>query len=167
MALTTYAPVCETGAGSIPHDLVLLWQFKDYLDVLCAQSDIALRFRPRRYRFSDFVAVRLYALLAGCSTHRAAETLNAAFSARLAAEGKFHRRTYRDGKRCHRVVSHQTDVDKLFRRLSERDARTIFGGVLDALVQEITARVGRRRSWKFIADNTKYPYLASGIPASI
>ena len=165
MATTISVPVYETGAGSVPNDLVLLWEFKDYLDEMCARTDIARRFRPRRYRLSDFIAVRFYALLGGFSTHHAAETLNAAFSARLAGEGKFRPRGFQDGARRRRVVPHQTDVDKFFRRLSERDVSTIFGGVLDAWVQEITKRLGKRRAWKFIADNTKYPYYGKRNPA--
>jgi hypothetical protein len=164
MSLTSSAPVCETGAGSIPNDLDLLWKFKDYLDELCARTDIARTFKPRRYQLSDFVIVRFYAQVANLSTHHAAETLNATFTARLMVEGKFHRKVFQDGKRCRRVVPHQTDVDKFFRRLSERDVRTIFGGVLDAWVQEITAQVGTRRAWKFIADNTKFPYYGKRDP---
>ncbi len=164
MSLTSSLPVCETGAGSVPNDLVLLWEFKAYLDELCARTDIALRFRPRRYQLSDFVAVRFYALLANCSTHHAAETLNTAFTASLMAGGKYQPQLFRDGARRRRVVPHQTDVDKFFRRLSERDVRTIFGGVLDAWVQEITANVGQRRAWKFIADNTKFPYYGKKDP---
>ena len=115
---TISVPVCETGAGSIPNDLFLLRQFEDYLDTFCARSDIALDYRPRRYQFSNFIAVRFYALLANCSTHHAAETLNAAFSATLAAEGRFRCKNYQDGKRWRRVVPYQTDVDKFLRRLS-------------------------------------------------
>jgi len=46
MATTISVPVYETGAGSVPNDLVLLWEFKDYLDEMCARTDIARRFRP-------------------------------------------------------------------------------------------------------------------------
>jgi hypothetical protein len=165
MSTTTITPVCETGVGSAPNDLDLLWQFKDYLDELCARTDVAATFQPRQYKFSDYVLVRFYAEMAHLSTGYASKTLNADFSARLAAEGKFTPYTYKDGKRHRRVVPHQTDVDKFFRRLSERDVKTIFGGVLDAWVQAITAKVGKNRSWKFIADNTKFPYYGKRDPS--
>jgi hypothetical protein len=164
MSLTVSTPVCETGSGSIPNDLEILWEFKDYLDELCARTDVAATFKPRRYQFSDFVLVRFHALLTHSSTHYSAETLNADFSARLAAIGQFVPRAYKDGMRHRRIVPHQTDVDKFFRRLSERDVKTIFGGVLDAFVQAITAKVGKKRSWKFIADNTKFPYYGKRDP---
>ena len=164
MAITTVMPVCETGTGSSPNDLDLLWEFKAYLGALCSRTDIAHCFKPRRYQFSDFVLVRFYALLANRSTHYAAETLNADLSARLTAEGLFYPFRYQDRKRRRRVVPHQTDVDKFFRCLTERDVRTIFGGVLDAWVRAIANRVGRGRTWKFIADNTKFPYYGKKDP---
>ncbi len=69
---------------------------------------------------------------------------------------------YSDGVRKRRLVPHQTEVDKFFRKLSEKDVHFIFGNILNRLNQEIR-RLGIWGSkMRLLVDNTEYPY--SGKP---
>ena len=62
------------------------------------------------------------------------------------------------GRRKRRVVPHQTEIDKFFRRLTERDIKNLPGGMLDALNLFIFRKIAPRRTWKIAADNTRFPY---------
>ncbi|MHA1775905.1 MAG: hypothetical protein DRO88_11845 [Promethearchaeia archaeon] len=75
---------------------------------------------------------------------------------------------FSDGVRKRRLVPHQTDVDKFFRRLSEKDIHFIFGNILNRLNQEIRRWTIRGSKMRLLVDNTKYPsYLKLQPPIEV
>lgn len=71
------------------------------------------------------------------STTYAAEFLNRMFTRHYIKSKQLYVKNYNDRKRKHRLVPHQTDVDKFFRLLSGSDVHFIFGNLLSYINQKI------------------------------
>ncbi|WP_457557356.1 hypothetical protein [Candidatus Harpocratesius sp.] len=89
------------------------------MESLVGQTGIAKIFKPRLYSYSDFILVKLYAMVTKQSTTYASEFLNHYFVRHYYRSKFFIIKEFRDGVRKRRLVPHQTDVDKFFRLLSE------------------------------------------------
>ena len=102
-----------------PKDIFLLKKFKSLVNRSVQGLEIAKKFKPRMYTYADFILVKLYAITEKMSTEWASETLNAEFSFQI--EQRYHRKlkTFTDGIRRRRMVPHQTDVDRFFKRMSQ------------------------------------------------
>lgn len=155
-------PIPQSAIPAFPKEIFLLGEFKDFVNRLVARSGIALKFRPRLYSYADYVFVKLYALVSKQSTTAASESLKKYFSLQYRDKFHVHLKPFGDGKRHRRLVPHQTDVDKFFRRLSEKDVHFIFGNVLCALNRKIRDLTIGGSKMRLLVDNTEYPYY--GIP---
>lgn len=144
---------------SFPSDLFVLKEFKDLLNHQAKQIGIAKKFRPRIYSHADYIMTKIYAILCQCPTHVASEGLNAYITKYYAKNHKMYPKTFSDGRRKRRFVPHQTDIDKYFRRFSEKDVHNLFGNVLLALCRKIASKYDSRQKWRFMADNTEYAYF--------
>lgn len=68
---------------------------------------------------------------------------------------------FTDNLRERRYIPHQTEIDKYFRRLIEKEVKILFGSILDRINEYIYRYIAKDRSWTIIADNTKYPYYGT------
>jgi hypothetical protein len=73
---------------------------------------------------------------------------------------KFHLslKFYGDRLRSRRLVPHQTDVDKFFRRLTEKEVHFIFGNLLNAVNRTIRQKIIGGSKLRVLVDNTEYAY---------
>lgn len=143
---------------SFPKDIFLLKEFKSLLNGQVKLLGVAKRFRPRLYTYSDFVMVKLYALARQISVHVAAEGLNAFLVKHYKTKFHLKPKRFADEIRNRRFVPHQTDVDKFFRRLSLKEIQNLFGNINMALCRNIAQYFGSSQKWRFLVDNTEYPY---------
>ncbi len=148
---------------SFPTDLLLLKEFKALVDEQVKLLGVADRFRPRLYAHSDFVMVKLYAIIRQISVHVAAEGLNAYVTKYYAKNHNLTPKTFADNKRKRRFIPHQTEVDKYFRRFSEKEVQDLFGNTLMALCRKIAKFFGLSQKWRYLVDNTEYPYYGKTI----
>lgn len=153
-----YLPEFLLDISPCPIHILLPNQFKILVDKLVANSGIGKIFKPRLYTYSDFIIPKVYAIICNKSLHRACEQLNTLCWRHVVKEKKRKILIYQDNKRKRRLIPHQTDVDRFFRRLSMQEIKYIFGGVLDFIVIRILDLHAKRRTWKLIADNTKDPF---------
>lgn len=151
-------PIPQSGDWFLLDDIILDGEFKDYVEFLIKKTDLIRRFRPRIYEYGDYVAVKLYALTVDLSIYQASQYLNRIAADRFLEKYKIVPKEYQDGKRKRRFIPHQTDVDKFFNRLTEKEVKTIFGGLLDYFAQKIMKEKCQNRSWTCMVDNTKYAY---------
>ena len=154
----------QSTSRPFPKEIFLLGEFKALLNGLVRQLGIATRFKPRLYTYADFVMVKLYALAKGVSIHTAAETLNRFCILHFRNKIHLTPKEYCDNIRHRRLVPHQTDVDKFFRRLSEREVQNLFGNLNMALCRKIMQFLKHGQTWRFLVDNTTYPYYGAKTP---
>jgi hypothetical protein len=100
----------------------------------------------------------LYAILKDISVTSAAQKLNRILTAKYQNKFYLKMKKFHDNVRSRRLIPHQTDVNKFFRLLSEKEMQFIFGNLLMALNSEIRQRIIGSGNMCFIADNTKYAY---------
>jgi hypothetical protein len=143
---------------SFPKDIFLLKKFKSLVNQQVQLLGIAKRFRPRLYSHADFIMVKLYAMVRQISVHVAAEGLNAYITEHYFTKYNLKPKTFCDKMRKRRFMPHQTDVDKYFRRFSEEEVQNLFGNINMALCRQIAQHFGELQQWRFLVDNTEYPY---------
>jgi len=148
---------------SFPTDLLILKEFKALVNVQVKLLGVAERFRPRLYSHADFVMVKLYAITRQISVHVAAEGLNAYVTKYYKKKFRLTAKTFADHKRKRRFIPHQTEVDKYFRRFPEKEVQNLFGNVNMALCRKISQFFGTSQKWRFLVDNTEYPYYGDTI----
>ena len=153
----------QSTSCSFPIDLFHLKEFKALVDEQIKHLGIAKRFRPRLYAHSDFIMVKLYAILRQISVHVAAEGLNAYLTKYYEDNYNLTVKHFVDHKRKRRLVPHQTEVDKYFRRFSEKEVHNLFGNINMALCRKIAKFFGSSQKWRFLVDNTEYPYYGKTI----
>ena len=158
MAQLLTLPVPEINPSFFSISTFLSQDFRNILDDLFIKSTSAKRYKPKLYKYSDFILVKLYALIRNISIDEASEFLNNTIKTNLIENGKFREKVFKDKIRKRRVIPHQTTVDKFFRRLSEKDVKNILGAANDALVSLIVKKIAPGRTWTGMVDNTKYPY---------
>ncbi|MHA1896964.1 MAG: hypothetical protein ACTSU2_06160, partial [Promethearchaeota archaeon] len=124
---------------------------------------IANDFKPRLYTYFDYIMPKLLSLITKHSLSFTAEALNRYAIFILHKKKKVLPKMFADNKRSRRLVPHQTDIDKFFRKLSELEVMAIFGGIIDYLNQKIIKEYLPGRTWIFAVDNTKYPYYGTRI----
>ena len=154
-------PIPQLGISSFPIEIFLLNEFKDFLDDLIRKTELAKSFKPRLYNYSDYLFVKLYATCTGDTIDEAAEYLNNKFKRILIEKKVFKEKIYKDKKRKRRIIPHQTDVDKFFRRLSESDVKMVLRAANDKFIDIINKKIIPRRSWTGMVDNSKYPYYGA------
>jgi hypothetical protein len=159
MSSITGTAIPQSSLPTFPKDLFLRGEFKSFVNKLVGQAEIARIFRPRLYTYYDFVLVKLYAMVTKQSVDYASDHLNQWLARHYRHRYKLHLKKYRDGLRKRRLVPHQTDVDKFFRRLSEKDVHFIFGNILNRLNQEIRRSAIGSSKLRLLVDNTEYPYF--------
>ena len=123
--------------------------------------EIAKRFKPRLYSYVDFIIPILYALTSNLSLEQACQELNNFFIETVKREFNLEPKVFNDGIRKRRLVPHQTKVDELLRRFSEKEVQQVFGNILAQINEYIRKEEIKTSKVKFIADNTKYPYYGS------
>lgn len=161
MDLRNGTSILHSSAFPFPINFFDFRDFKVLVEGLVAGAGIGKRFKPRLYSYADFVLVKMYAMIKGMSTHNAAEYLNAYLSRKIERQFCQQIKSFSDGIRKRRLVPHQTDVDKFFSLLSEKEVQYIFGNALAELNRRIKkSRIGGSKL-HFIVDNTKYPYYGS------
>jgi hypothetical protein len=143
---------------SFPKDIFILREFKALVNQQVKLLGIAKRFRPRLHSYADYVMVKLYALVREISLHVSAEGLNAFLVKHYQSKYHLAIKNFEDGKRHRRLVPHQTDVDKFFRLLSKKECQTLFGNINMAMCRKIAQYFGLSQRWRFLVDNTEYPY---------
>ncbi|MHA1521558.1 MAG: hypothetical protein ACTSRK_15360, partial [Promethearchaeota archaeon] len=143
---------------SFPTDLLILKEFKALVNAQVKLLGIANCFRPRLYTHADFVMVKLYAITRQISVHVAAEGLNAYVTKYYKNKFRLTVKSFSDHKRKRRFIPHQTEVDKFFRRFSEKQVQNLFGNINMALCRKISQFFGSSQKWRFLVDNTEYPY---------
>ena len=143
---------------SFPIDLFNLKEFKSLVDEQVKSTGLASRFHPRLHSHSDFIMVKLYALLQQISVHVAAEGLNDHVSKFFEENYNLTAKEFSDNKRKRRFIPHQTEVDKYFRRFSEKEVQNLFGNINMALCRKIVKYYGTSQKWRFMVDNTEFPY---------
>ncbi len=143
---------------SFPKDIFLLKEFKSLVNGQVRQLGISKRFRPRLYSYADFVKVKLYALVRQTSVHVAAEGLNEFLVKYYKSKFNLKPKRFIDNLRRRRFVPHQTEVDKFFRRFSVKGVQNLFGNGNMALCRKIAQHFGLNQKWRFLVDNTEYPY---------
>jgi hypothetical protein len=141
-----------------PKDIFLLGEFKSLVNSLVTRLGIAKRFKPRLYSYADFVFVKLYALTKSSTVETASEILNKWLTRHYYNKYKLKPKNFKDGIRKRRLVPHQTDVDKFFRLLSEKEVNMLFGNLLMNVVQKIKAKCIGGSKLRFLVDNTEYAY---------
>jgi len=156
-----YIPNWSSVVRPTPKSIFLFKDFKLLVERSVQLTEIGKRFKPRLYDHSDFIISKLFAISKGWSTHDAAEYLNKRCKSLLMQNKKFKTHLFRDNLRERRVIPHQTEIDKYFRRLSEKEVKNLFGSILDGINELIYRFIARDRSWTTIADNTKYPYYGT------
>ncbi|QEE15540.2 transposase [Promethearchaeum syntrophicum] len=148
-----------------PKDIFLLGEFKSLVNSLVTRLGIAKRFKPRLYSYADFVFVKFYALITSTPIERASERLNNWLVLQYFNKYKLKPKNFQDGVRKRRLVPHQTDVDKFFRLLSEKEVNMLFGNLLMNVVLKVKARCIGGSKLRFLVDNTEYAYY--GKPNSL
>lgn len=143
---------------SFPRDLFVLKEFKDLLNEQVRLTGIAKKFRPRLFTHADYISAKLYAIIRKCPTNVATEGLNAYITDYYKEQYQLQPKIFADGKRKRRFIPHQTDVDKYFHRLTQKEVQDLFGNILMALCRKIAASFDSRQKWRFMADNTEYAY---------
>jgi len=149
---------------SFLNQIVHFQDFKPLVNRLIERIPLARRFRPRLYTYADYVLVKLYALLTKKSTDWASETLNKAFRNYFAEKYHLHLKQYADHSRHRRLIPHQTEVDKFFRRFTEKEVLSVFGNLLTALNRQAQSRYIGGTSMRLIVDNTEYGYYGKPTP---
>lgn len=151
-------PFPQTGSDSFLKDLLVLEDFKCVVNKLFEQTDYVKHHRFYIHEPYKYVFVKLYSLISEISIHQASQALNDTLKGMQPSDSLFTLKMYSDKKRQRRLVPHQTEIDRLFRCLSEKDVQMIFGGLLNFIVYKILSDQCPRRSWLSMVDNTKYPY---------
>jgi hypothetical protein len=158
---TNYRPNSSSVVRPIPKSIFLLNDFKLLVERSVQLTEIGKRFKPRLYDHSDFIIPKLFAISKGWSIHDAAEHLNKRCKKDILRHRKIKPQKFTDNLRERRFIPHQTEIDKYFRRLTEKEVKTLFGSILDGINEYIYRHITKDRSWTVIADNTKYPYYGA------
>ncbi|MCF2141372.1 MAG: hypothetical protein K9W44_15040 [Candidatus Lokiarchaeota archaeon] len=158
MSSFTRTTIPQSSLPIFPINLFLRGEFKSYVNKLVGRSEIAQKFRPRLYSYYDFILVKLFALASKKSIDYASDYLNKLLSKHYRKKFNLKLKTFRDGIRKRRLVPHQTDVDKFFRRLSENDVHFIFGNLLNHVNQKIRSHSIGGSKMRLLVDNTEYSY---------
>jgi hypothetical protein len=146
---------------SSPITIYLFNNLKIAINQYFSDQKITLTFKPKRYTPAEFLLVVLYAQIKNISTADASEQLNDACKECILHYYKKAPKIFADKKRHRRYIPHQTDVNKFLRCLSEKDIMNLQLVFLDRFNREIMNSLGGKRTWKIIADNTKYPYYGT------
>lgn len=147
-----------------PKNIFLLGEFKPYVNALINQLGLTQRFKPRLYSYADYILVKFYGMTCQISTTKASEDLNDYFKKHYNEHFYLSIKNFQDKKRQHRLIPHQTDVDKFIKILSEKEVHFIFGNLLTALNAEIKKRTIGGSKMRFLVDNTEYAYYGKHKP---
>jgi hypothetical protein len=158
MISTTGRSIPQSVHPPFPRDIFLLGEFKGFVNNLVHRLGIANRFRPRLYTYADFILVKFYAMVTKSSTTAASESLNHYFTQYYQKKVRKRIKTFSDSLRKRRLVPHQTDVDKFFRLLTEKEVLDLFGNVLSELNLIIRKKVIGGSKMRYLVDNTEYAY---------
>jgi len=161
MILSQIRAIPQSTGCLFPMDLFVSKEFKSLVDQQVQLLGIAHRFRPRLYAHSDFVMIKLYAIASQISVHVAAERINTYLKEHFQCKYHLKPKLFHDNFRHRRLVPHQTDVDKYFRRLTQNEVQNLFGNLNMTLCRKISRYTGENQQWRFIADNTEFPYYGT------
>lgn len=164
MYATCTNPFPQTESESFPIDIFFFDEFKFLVNSLFKKTSYGKKRRFYQYEPFHFVAVKLFSLSLNISVHQAAEILNWRFSEYHEKEQLNSIKIFKDGKRKRRKIPHQTDIDQIFRNLTEKDVKTLWGGILDHFARVIIKKQLQNRTWLSMVDNTKFPYYGKKHP---
>ena len=112
-----------------PKKIFLVKEFKSLVNHLVERLGVVNGFNPRLYTHFDYIMVKLYAIARGISTEIASESLNAYLMNHYKTKYHLNPKKYSDGFRKRRFIPHRTEVDKYFRRLSDKGILNLFGNL--------------------------------------
>jgi hypothetical protein len=158
MIASLQAAIPQSGVVSFPKNIFLVEEIKALVDQEITQTNIVKRFKPRLYRYVDFIFPVLFALSSSLSIEQACKELNDFFISYAVQPRNIELKPFTDGVRKRRLIPHQTKVDKFLRRFTEKEAQQFFGNLLAQINEVIRKQTIKSSKVKFIADNTKYPY---------
>jgi hypothetical protein len=161
MISSLQATIPQSGVVSFPKNIFLVEEIKALVDAEITQTNIVKRFKPRLYRYVDFIFPVLYALVSSLSIEQACEELNDYFIAQTKLVRNLEMKVFEDGVRKRRLIPHQTKVDQFLRRFTENEAQQFFGNLIARINEVIRKQAIKTTKVKFIADNTKYPYYGA------
>lgn len=150
--------------SSFPLDLLLFGEFKSSLEFIIKYLNLDEIYKPKVHSHLIFLLVKLYAEVTDESIEQASQCLNDRCKQILNQSEDFKELIYKDGKRKRRYIPHQTEIDDYFSRLTERNVKMLFGGLLDRINQYIFKYIAKDRSWSGIVDNKKDPYYGNMDP---
>lgn len=155
------SPNGSSGIPPFPMNLFFDEEFKLCIEQAVSTTKLPQRFTPRIYSYADFIFPKLYAEAHDQSVEIVTEDLNERFKKWLEKHHHIKLKIFADGKRHRRAIPHQTEVDKFFRRLTEKEIQQIFGQVLMEINKRIKKKVMGGAKVRFYADNTQYPYYGN------
>lgn len=127
--------------------------FKKFYDAVKSRMWRSKKGKNTRYKLKDFLKVFFFAEISGRSIKNSSESLNNF----LLSKQRGRRKVFADGRKK-RLIPHQTDINKVLRRIGMEKARGILRECLNTQLKEALEMGLISKKVNVLIDFTEHPY---------